>query len=179
QAGRLHRVYRGVYAVGHTALGNEGRWMAAVLASGEGAVLSHRSATELWGLLEPRNGPVDITIPTAGGRRRRPGIRLHRFPSLPKAATTRHHGIAVTTPAQTIADLRRVASIDDVRRAIREAEFHRLDLGGEGADLDLTGSELERRFLGLCRRHRLPKPEVSVRVGRFEVDFLWRERRLI
>jgi predicted transcriptional regulator of viral defense system len=60
-ADRLHRVYRGIYAVGHTALGNEGRWMAAVLACGEGAVLSHRSATELWGLLPPLEGRVDVT----------------------------------------------------------------------------------------------------------------------
>src|SRR5436190_3282042 len=124
-AGRLHRVYRGVYAVGHTALGNEGRWMAAAIACGEGAVLSHRSAAELWRMLTPRDGPVDVTVPTAGGRKRRPGIRLHRIPSLPRATTTLRQGIPVTVPARTIAGLRRVASVDEVRRAIRKAEFRR------------------------------------------------------
>src|ERR671918_2611669 len=55
-AGRFHRIHRGVYAVGHASLSNEGRWMAAVLACGEGAALSHRSAAELWELLPPRQG---------------------------------------------------------------------------------------------------------------------------
>jgi very-short-patch-repair endonuclease len=131
-------------------------------------------------MLSPGAGPAHITIPTSGGRRRRPGIRLHRSPSLPTSATTRRNGIAVTTPARTIADLRRVASVDEVRRAIREGEFAGLDLGnGGGRDLDLTRSRLERRFLHLCRRHRLPRPEVNARVGPFEVDFLWRDTKLV
>jgi hypothetical protein len=89
-AGRLHRRHRGVYAVGHRALGNEGRWLAAVLACGEGAVLSHRSAAELWRLLDPKPGPVHVTLPTNAGRRQRNGLRIHRSPHLPNTATTRH-----------------------------------------------------------------------------------------
>lgn len=154
--------------------------MAAVLAHGEGAVLSHRSAAELWRLFAPREGAVDVTVPSSGGRRRRPGIRLHRSPSLPIAATTRLRGIAVTTPARTIADLRRAVTADELRLAIRQAEFLGLDLGNEGGvELDLTRSPLERRFLRMCRRHRLPKPEVNTKIGFREVDFLWRDRRLI
>jgi very-short-patch-repair endonuclease len=180
ETGRLHRVYRGVYAVGHAALSKEGRWMAALLACGDRAVLSHRSAAELWAMLSPRDGPAHITIPTSGGRRRRPGIRLHRYPSLPPSATTRRNGIAVTTPARTIADLRRVASVDEVRRAIREAEFAGLDLGdGGGLESERVHTSLERRFLRLCRHHRLPKPVVNVYVGPYEVDFLWPGRRLV
>jgi len=179
-AGRLHRIYRGVYAVGHAGLSTEGRWMAAVMALGAGAVLSHRSAAELWRLLTARRGPIDVTIATLGGRYKRSGIRLHRCPSLPSTVTTRRNGIAVTTPARTIADLRRVASIDEIRRAIREAEFAGLDLGEEASrDIDLTRSRLERRFLRLCRRHRLPKPDVNVYVGPHEVDFVWPDCRLV
>jgi very-short-patch-repair endonuclease len=179
-AGRLHRVYRGVYAVGHTALASEGRWLAAVLACGGGAVLSHRSAAELWELLPSRPGPVDVTVPTANGRTRRPGVRLHRAPSLPVGATTRRNAIAVTTPARTIADLRRVTGTDDQRRALRQAEFLGLDLGDRGgAQSEPTRSGLERRFLGLCRRHRLPAPEVNAPIGPYEVDFLWQAQRLV
>jgi very-short-patch-repair endonuclease len=178
RGGRLHRVFRGVYAVGHAGLGNEGRWMAAVLACGERAVLSHRSAAELWRLIDPVEGPIHVTVPVAGGRSRRAGIRIHRIPSLTHAATTRRHGIAVTTPARTLSDLRRVLSPSEVRRAIRQAEFAELPTGDHGGS-DGTRSELEGRFLLLCRRHRLPAPEVNVRVGRLTVDFLWREQRLI
>lgn len=177
RAGRLHRVFRGVYAVGHAGLGNEGRWHAAVLACGEGAALSHRSAAELWRLLPCRAHPVDVTVPSANGRTQRSGIRLHRSPSLTRAATTVRTGIAVTTPARTLRDLARCASGAEIRRALREAEILGYPLGHvEG---DRTRSELEYRFLRLCRRHRLPAPEVNVRVGPFRVDFLWRKHALI
>jgi very-short-patch-repair endonuclease len=177
--GRLHRVFRGVYAVGHTRLSSEGRWMAAALACGKAASLSQRSAAELWALLPPRNGPIDITIPGTDGRRKRRGIRLHRSRLLTPAVTTLRDGIAVTTPARTLADLRRVATPDDFGRAIRQAEVLGLPIGDQIVANDLTRSELERRFLWLCRRHRLPTPEVNVRVGPFIVDFLWRDKRLI
>jgi very-short-patch-repair endonuclease len=179
RAGRLHRVFRGVYAVGHTALGNEGRWMAAVLACGHGTALSHRSAAELLRLLDPAGGPIHITVPVAGGRRRRPGIRIHRIPSLPAAATTRRDGIAVTSPARTLVDLRSTVSRDEFRRAVRQAEFRRYSIDAHLLNPDRTASELERPFLRLVRRHRLPDPEVNAQVGGLEVDFLWREQRLI
>src|SRR5262245_57250100 len=100
--------------------------MGAVLACGEGAVVSHRSAAELWGLLEARPGPVKISVPTTAGRGRRADIRLHRRVSLPASTTTRRLGIPVTTAAQTLADLRRVVSPAELRRVIRQAEVRGL-----------------------------------------------------
>lgn len=178
RAGRMHRVYRGVYAVGHPALTPEGRWMAAVLACGEGAVVSHGDGAALWELLRAHRGPVDVTVPGRGGRDKRLGIRLHRSPSLTPADVTRRRNIPVTTPARTIADLRRVLPAEQLRRAIRQAEVLGLPLGGE-AEHPIERSELEHRFLRLCRRHRLPLPEVNVKVGPFVVDFLWRDQRVI
>ncbi|HET7506727.1 MAG TPA: type IV toxin-antitoxin system AbiEi family antitoxin domain-containing protein [Solirubrobacterales bacterium] len=82
RSGRLHRLHRGVYAVGHRAPSWHGRWMAAVLACGDGAVLSHHSAAALWKLLKPIQGPIHVSIPTTHGRKRHSGIHLHRCPSL-------------------------------------------------------------------------------------------------
>jgi very-short-patch-repair endonuclease len=175
--GRLHRVHRGVYAVGHRALGFEGRCMAAVLALGD-AVLSHRGAAALWRMLPPAAGPIDVSVASRGGRRRHRGIRVHRPRSLGDKQLTRRHRIPVTTPARTISDLRRVAAPAELRRAIRQAEVLGLTLDEE-IDGDRTRSELERLFLELCRRHDLPMPEVNTRVGGLIVDFLWRDPRLI
>jgi very-short-patch-repair endonuclease len=176
-AGRLHRIHRGVYAVGHSGLSNEGRWMAAVLACGEGAVLSHRSAAELWEMLPPRDGVVQVMVPRDGGPRQRRGMRVHRSSSLQRSATTRRNHIPVTTPARTIADLRRVATKGEVRRAIRVADYKGLPLGE--VKTDRTRSDLERDLLALCRRRRLPLPEVNVKIGPFTADFFWREQRLV
>ncbi|MGH2982485.1 MAG: type IV toxin-antitoxin system AbiEi family antitoxin domain-containing protein [Solirubrobacterales bacterium] len=178
EAGHLYRVHRGVYAVGHPKLGDEGRWMAAVLAYGGGAVLSHRAAAGLWGLLVPIGGAVDVTVAGDAGRAKRAGIRLHRSQTLRPQLTTHRRNIPVTTPARTIADLRRVVPPDELRKAVREASVLGLDLG-PGLDSDLTRSELESHFLRLCRRHRLVAPEVNAALGRFRVDFLWREQGLI
>ena len=152
--------------------------MAAVLACGDGAVISHRSAASLWGLLDPRGGPVDVSIQGTPGRKRRAGIRLHRCQSLASGLTTRRRGIPVTTPARTIADLRRMASAAELRRAIRQAGVLGLD-PGPGVKADGTRSELERRFLLLCQRHRLPPPEVNIRIAGLLVDFTWRSQRLV
>jgi predicted transcriptional regulator of viral defense system len=108
--GRLHRVHQGVYAVGHHGLSQHCKWMAAVLAcdqDGRRAALSHRSAAELWGLLLPTRGSVDVTVPGNGGRRRRTGIRVHRSRTLEPTMTTHRLGIPVTTPQRTVADLQR------------------------------------------------------------------------
>jgi very-short-patch-repair endonuclease len=184
-AGRLHRIHRGVYAVGHPNIGNEGRWMAAVLTCGKGAVLSHRGAGALWGILRPRPehdgeslGPVDVTVPGDGGRKRRGGIRLHRSTTLFPADVTRRAGIPVTKPARTLRDLRRTLPSRQFAAALRQAEFLRLPLEHRVTP-DRTRSELETRLLAICRRHRLPRPEVNVPVDRFLVDFLWRPARLI
>lgn len=172
--------------------------MAAVLAVGGGptraaeplarwgAAISHRSAAELWALIEPQGEPVDASVPGNGGRRRGGGIRLHRSLTLLPADVTLRGGIPVTTPARTIADLRRAAaarrpgalSPPDLRRAIRQAEVLGLPLGDE-IQSDRTRSDLEGDFLRLCRSRRLPTPEVNVPIGRDLVDFLWRDRRFV
>jgi predicted transcriptional regulator of viral defense system len=105
RAGRLHRLHRGIYAVGHTRLSFEGRCLAAVLALGESAVISHHSAGAIWGMLKPTDGPIHITLPGNGGRKRRRGIAIHRSGSLVAGVSTRRHGIAVTKPARTLRDL--------------------------------------------------------------------------
>ena len=150
--------------------------MAAVLACGPGAVLSHRSAAELWQLLKPVDGPIDVTIPAAGGRRHRHGLRIHRSPSLPVRSTTAERGIPVTATARTLADLKHTVPEWLYRRAVRQAEYLGRDTGGEG---DGTRSGLEGAFLRLCRRHGLPEPERNVEVGPFTVDFLWRDAGLV
>jgi very-short-patch-repair endonuclease len=178
EASRLHRLHRGVYAVGHPGISRQGAWMAANLACGRGAVISHRSAAELWDLLKPTGGPVDVSVPDGGGRARRLGIRLHRRPSLSPGEVTRRHGIPVTKPAQTIVDLRGVVPAAEVRRAIRQAEVLGLPLG-EDVRHDRTRSDLERDFLRICRGYRLPVPEVNVEIGQYEADFVWRDHGFV
>jgi very-short-patch-repair endonuclease len=176
-AGRLHRLHRGVYAVGHRGLGWEGRWLAAVFACGADAVLSHRSAAELWGLLPALARDVDVTLPEGGSRARRPGIRIHRSRTLTLDQTTRRLNIPLTSPSRTLTDLRIQVDAATLRRATRQAAV--IGLVTEGEHGDPTRSELEDRFLRLCRRHRLPTPEVNVGIDRFLVDFLWRDSRLV
>jgi very-short-patch-repair endonuclease len=179
KACRLHRIHRGVYAVGHPRLTFEGRCMAAVLALGEGAVVSHQSAAALWGMLKPHSGPIHVSVIGDGGRRKRRGIHVHRSHSLIAGVTIRRKGIAVTKPARTLQDLRRTVPQPVYRRAVRRALDLRLIRSDQVSEPDLTRSELERLFLGICRRHRLPQPEVNARLGPYEVDFLWRDRALV
>lgn len=199
--GRLHRLQRGVYAVGHDRPSQKGIWLAAVLAYGApgrnevgasasvlsywGAALSYGSAAGLWRLLPVGSGPVDVSVPGHGGKAKRKGIRLHRSCTLEPASVTLRHGIPVTTPARTISDLRRVAGTEgqgvspkDLRRAIRQANFLGLPVDEE-ARSERSRSDLELDFLTLCRRFCLPRPEVNVRVGPHLVDFYWRTRGLI
>jgi very-short-patch-repair endonuclease len=175
---RLHRIHRGVYAVGHAGLSNEGRWKAAVLACGKGAVLSHRSAAELWKLLEPRIGTIHVTVADTGGRRRRRGLAIHRSSSLTDADRTRIDGIALTTSARTIADLRRAGNEADLRRALAQASFKRLDVGEERSE-ERSRSELERRFLRFCHGNRLELPLVNAALGPYAVDFHWPQAKLV
>jgi very-short-patch-repair endonuclease len=170
-AGWLHRLHRGVYAVGHAGLSTEGKWMAAVLACGPGAVLSHWDAAALWKLLDLRAGWVHVTVLTAAGRRKRKGVHVHRCPSLPDTETTIENAIPVTTPARTLADLKRVASPGLHRKAIRQAEYLELDLGE--IVTDHTRSETEARFRRICKRHRIPPPLVNTPIGPYTVDFFW------
>jgi len=200
-AGRLHRIHRGVYAVGHSAPSLERRWLAAVLAVGWdrgekaerggfvlerwGAAVSHRSAASLWSLLPANDRPVDVIVAGDSGRARRLGIRLHRSLSLSAAEVTFARGIPVTTAARTIGDLRETVanrpgamSSRELRRAVRQANVLGLPVD-ETSRKDRTRSDLEADFLALCRRNRFPPPEVNARVGAFLADFLWREQRLI
>ena len=206
-AGRLHRVHRGVYAVGHRRLTGRGRSMAAVLAYGSNAVLSHRSAAGLWGLRANSGAKTEISLPLQSARSR-PGIVAHATPSLRPQDTTTRDAIPTTTVARTLLDLADVVPRRQLERAVEEAEVLRLfDLravddvlaqanGRRGAavvravlaDLDdepgLTVNDLEDRFLGLCRAGGLPEPEVNqwLAVGDgplVKADFLWRRHRLI
>lgn len=196
--GTLHRVHRGVYAVGHPALSMEGRWLAAVLTLGGGpnveagspldywgAAVSHRSAACLWGLLPVTNGPAEVVVRGDAGRVRRRGVRVHRSQTLVPAAVTLRRGIPITKPGRTIADLRLAAAAGrpgaisqrELRKAVRQANVLALPI--EESDKDPTRGDLEGDFLRLCVRRRIPPPEVNVRIGRYLVDFLWRERRFI
>jgi very-short-patch-repair endonuclease len=179
KAGRLHRIHRGVHAVGHTRLSYEGRCMAAVLACGPSAAVSHRAAAGLWRMLASPSAALEVTVPRRGGRRQRKGIRVHRSTTLHPVQTTLRIGVPVTTPSRTLRDLRRCVGADELRAARRQAEVLGYRLDDDEPEPDLTRSELERRFLTLCRRHRLPAPEVNVPIGEFVVDFAWRERALI
>ncbi|MGH2975617.1 MAG: endonuclease domain-containing protein [Solirubrobacterales bacterium] len=120
------------------------------------------------------------------GRARRSGIRVHRSRSLETTDVILRNGVPLTTPARTIADLQWAVAARlpgapsgrQLRRATRQANVLGLPMRDEDAK-DRTRSDLEELFLRLCRRHRLPRPEVNVRIGPCLVDFLWRERQLI
>jgi predicted transcriptional regulator of viral defense system len=118
--GRLLVVHRGVYAVGHAVLRREGRWLAAVLACGEGAVLSHLSAAAHWGMLHSEASRIDVTTPRS--RRGAPGIRLHRSRFLSARGITNHQGIAITTVAHTLLDLAATLQPHRLERALAQAQ---------------------------------------------------------
>jgi hypothetical protein len=127
--GRLHRLHRGVYAYGHDRLKVEGHWLAAVLACGPGAVLSHRSAGRLWEVRQNNAALIDVTVPSRNGRIRRAGIRVHRSRRLGAEEITERDGIPVTTLARTLLDLADVIHPQGLKRAITEAEYRgRFDL---------------------------------------------------
>jgi very-short-patch-repair endonuclease len=177
RTGRLHRLHRGVYAVGHRSLSWRGRWLAAVLAAGDGAVLSHVSAVALWQFLRPIPGPVHVTVGAAVRRKSRPGLQLHRSRTLTPRDVTRRHGIAVTTPARTIEDIRGEIEPYLFRRALRQAELagHRVP---HLSATRRTRSDLELLFLSFCDDHGLPRPLVNRKVHGRRVDFFWPEQRV-
>lgn len=197
-SGMLHPVYRGVYAVGHRRLTREGRWLAAVLAAGDEAVLSHESAAAVWQLRD-KERDIEVTAPTQ--RRKRRGVRMHQSVLAPRDVTTRH-GIPVTTPIRTLRDLARTLRPEALEQAIRQAEYHRLasatslskavnerpKLREALAKADLgkgpTRKGLEQRFRRFIQDHDLPKPTkfnapIEIDGRRIEVDVLWRKQRLI
>ena len=204
--GRLHRVHRGVYVLGRPDLPIEGRWMAAVLACGEGALLSHRSAAALHGLLRGGGASIEVTV---AGRRglSRPGLRVHRPECLCDGDRAMVRGIPTTSVPRTLFDNAQAASPRVLERACDQAEVLRvldmnamrellarregqpgvrqlrgvLEMGHVGEDI--ARRDLEERFLRLCRRSDLPSPEVNVSMNlggeELEVDFLWRNQRVV
>jgi very-short-patch-repair endonuclease len=190
----LHRVHRGVYAVGHLALTRNGRFMAAVLACGEGAALSHFSAAVLWAILDDRGQSIHVT---AERRRRVKGLMVHEGPL--EGERVGRHGIVVTTPARTIVDLADVVTRRrTLERAIDEADYLRLAWtdaaprrGRKGSGLlasvlavhepgtTRTLSEFEERFLAFCDPHGFRRPEVNCSIEGYLCDFAWREERIV
>lgn len=201
-AGRLHRVHRGVYAVGHELTTAKGDWMAAVLACGPRAALSHWSAAALHGLLASGTRVVDVTTPGQRGRKCR-GIRAHASCTLDPRDLVRRDGIPATAVARTLLDIAGVRQERPLARAIDRAETlgvfdmrEVLDVIARAGDHraagallaravgahrpDYTRSELERRFLELCAHAGLPLPLVNVPLRADLVpDFMWPAQRSI
>lgn len=202
--GRLHLVHRGVYAVGHRLLTKKGRWMAAVLACGDGAVLSHRAAGQLLGIVSLGDGLPEVTRPK--GWRSQPGIVQHRSP-LSQDEVEVIAGIPVTGLSRTLLDLGSMLSLERLEAALNEAEVLGLTdstsvrtlleryprrhgtamlrtlLDDTRRARGVTRRELERRFAAALASTDLPHPhrnaDVAVAGRFFEVDCLWRAQRLI
>jgi hypothetical protein len=203
RAGRLHRLHRGVYAVGHVRLGREGRFLAAVMACGPGAVLSHVSAAAHWGLLHTNQAVIDVTAPRSRERAHR--VRLHRTRSLIAQDTTHHQGIPITSIARTFLDVAAKLEPSRLERALAQAERLQLyDLralqdvvsranGHRGTralaqaitqEPAFTRSALEDWFLAIVRQAGLPRPLPNHVLTapdheRIEVDFYWPTHRLV
>lgn len=199
--GRLHRLHRGVFAVGHTRLTRKARWMAAVLACGPDAVLSHKAATALQDLRPAPPGPIDVTVP--GHRAGQKGIRVHNVRQLHPDDVSMIDGIPVTSLERTLLDYAGVAGEQSTRLAVEAAQRQeRLDAeplqavlargrGRSGARLlrQVVGciadeppwsqSEPERRLLAGTRRRGLPEPSLNVIVEGELVDFHWRGEGLV
>jgi hypothetical protein len=199
--GQLHSIHRGVYSVGHRRLTMRGVWLAAVLASGEGALLSHRSAAALWGLMRPRWSPADVT--SCHGRAGRDGILLHRS-RVEVDERAIEAGIPVTSLPRTLLDLAEVIDAVQLKRAFEEAD--RLKLlrmpameqvcarAGRRKGLAAlrpllntarkpvdTRSPLENRFAEFCLNHLgdLPSPLTNISILDHEVDAYWPKHRLV
>ncbi len=184
--GRLIRIHRGVYAIGHDRLSRRGRWMAAVLTCGPGAVLSHRSAAAHWGLLDTHATRIDVSLPSHRAVRAREAVRIHRV-RLGEPDRSLRDAIPITTPMRTLLDLGDVVSPSRVREAYEQSlrlglfDLNEIDaliarstgrrglkpikqLLAEGQDEPpILRSELERRFLDLCRDQALPLPRPPTR----------------
>lgn len=192
--GRLHPVMRGVYAVGWPEMTPRRQWMAAVLACGKGALLSHRSAAALWEIGDEKRGVVDVSVTRRAELKQR-GLRVRGRPSLRVESITAHHEIPVTTPIQTLIDLSTEIAPTRVERAVNEAdkrdlidpEALRAELNGHagqpGAPLlrrlldkrtfRLSDSDLEILFRPIALEAGLPPPLTKEIVNGWEVDFFF------
>lgn len=197
----LHRLHRGVFAVGHTALPQFALEHAAILACGEGAVLSHGSAAWLWRIVDRLVGPVHVTVPHRT-LHCRPGLQIHRSDRLTSSDIRTREGLRLTSPARTLIDLRTQLNPDAWEAALSEARFRQLIRDGEleraltrnegrpgtnavrahlnrEAGPQITQSQAERRFLALVREAGLPAPRTQVRIEGYRVDAVWPAQRLI
>ena len=196
---RLHRLHEGVYAVGRRELTQEGRWMAAVLACGEGAALSHQSAAQLWGIRKPAPGRIHVTV-HASRKPRQPGIQIHRRADHDPEHCRARQGIPLLSPLLTLVDLAASTDPTALERAVNEADgLDLIDLDEARSQLEstqragaaklrklldratfaLTDSELEQFFLPIARKAGLPKPQTQAWINGFRVDFHWPELGLI
>lgn len=198
RAGRLHRIHRGVYAVGRRLIPDHGRCLAAVLACGRGPVLSHTAAGWLWGLVPVCPALIDVTVPSRG--QRHTGISLHHSATLVPEEWGRMAEIPVTALARTLLDLAASVSARMLWDAVERTERRgRLDLceidtmllrrkGDRGAarlrraleiyrDPVFSRARSERLFLALCKRAGLPRPRINTWVGKFEIDAYWETER--
>jgi very-short-patch-repair endonuclease len=174
ERGLLHAIHRGVYAVGHQNLPALGTEVAALLAVGPGAVLSHRTAAQLWSLLPgDRDSPVHVSV-TRRAPRDRNGIRVHQVRAID---TRRRQGLPVTTVERTLEDIRRNEGRAVAERAANEARLRRL-IPTERGDAP-TRSEAERALLRLLHRAGLRPDATNVRTEGHEVDVLYRKPRLV
>jgi very-short-patch-repair endonuclease len=203
RAGRLLPWYRGVYAVGHVALGVEGRRRAAALGCGAGTVLSHISAADAFEIRTSSSALVHVTVRGRAGRKRHAGIRIHRPRALADDEITALRGLPVTTPARTILDLAAAGLPDrQLEAALNIAERRRLldfnelrnllaryprrhgtrslkaQLSRFGGPVD-TRSELERLVYELSDDRRLPRPLVNTVIEGRVRDFHWPLCRLV
>ena len=191
---RLVRLHAGVFAVGHTALTTDSRRLAAVLACGPQALLSHRSAAILWGLLS-YSPQLEVTAPRSIGPR--PGIATHRSRAIHPEDRATRRAIPVTSLARTLVDLADVVDERRLASAVHEAEVRRVfDLdalertlarlpGRRGTprleralaayrpEPGFTRSWAERRFVELCERRGLPRPQTNLWIGGCEIDAYW------
>lgn len=199
-SGRLHPVWRGVYAVGRPLLDRRGRWMAAVLACGRGAALSHGSAAALWGFGAEQGGVIDVSVPS-GRRGRQAGIRVHRRTETLLEEVCDRDGIPVTAPVRTLIDLALCVRPMQLERAVNEADkLDRVRADVLYASLEdrrgqpgvaplrrlldplsfrLSDSELEQLMRPLARSAGLPTPDTKARVNGYEVDFVWPELGIV
>ncbi len=206
-SGRLYRVHQRVYSLTPKVLTERGRLMAAVLACGSGAVLSHRSAAYLWGLVDESPALIDVTAPHRRGRSPA-GVAAHRDGSLRSSDKTTRYGIPCTSVPRALLDFSGVAPEWEVRKAVAQAEvlriLHRptiqalikrsrrrrgvarlrLILDTIHPQTKRTRSELERLFLAMCAKRAVPEPRVNVWLSapdgrQYQADFLWRDSKLI